>query len=645
MEKSILQKALNYLRRIFKIHFTKILITFTLITYVFGMSGYLCFDNFKINWATAFFETSRHLFLSHSVGLGNENIAIIISQYAALVVFMMISGSIIIRIWRTILTNRAIGKFDKHIVIFGKNEICVEFIRKIRKREREKQVKPVQIVYIVKELLIGDVEKYQSDNLKIIEGNPLEANIDKNIFSTAKIENASRFFAVCEDDNNNVEIARNVWNYLKNHPKTRRKIEKKNANIKAGKKPDINELEEENRNALRCYALVRDNDLKNILEETPIFNYERKENEVFYFDGVVFNLNSVGVKYGINMEIENIIPNLNTAPRILIVGLNNASIAIMQNLAHIRTLNGDTLRFDIVENDEKAKIDFKTKYEYLYDFAKFDFHTNINDFEYENIDFASIFICNSNNNEAIKNAVTMRNKLQSNDIAIFLVTYNSDYIKQVFNPENTEKADKVLTFNEYNIRIFNRLEYFWDLIIEHRDQIEEFAKEIHSKYAESNFISQYDFLAETVKQSNRNAALDYYIKTYIAFGLSFDTFLRPQKRKENEPWKSLLPQIEKFSKEIKNIIKKKEEAKSTGETLPKIKKFEKGELKNLAIVEHRRWELDKFYEGWNYGQKRNNKYKIHSDLKDWDNLTDESKYKNIESLDLLIDILNKKIWL
>jgi len=590
--------------------------------------------------STGVFESIKLLFLHHEFKEEKDiSVTLEAGRWLALLFFIWFSGGAVIKFaFPTWLDKKRIKFcFEKHIVIFGEEEIYIKLIRKIRKDDDKTQI----VLIVDKEVKAKDLKKYTNSKLKIIEGNPLEKNEKKpeeNILKIANIIKASKFFIVTDDDNKNVEIARNIREYLQEHPETKKKTDKKKKILESENKIDAKILKEESENVLRCYTLVKDNDYKNILEQTPIFKHTRKGDEefkqdkiveVFYFDGIVFNLNSVGIQYGINKEIQNILPK-ESAPRILIVGLNEAAMSIMLNLSHILTKNEKKITFHIIEKDKNAEDQFNEKYPYLKDFAKFDFDITKDKILKNN--YASIFVCNENTNKAVNTAVSIRYKLQKNNPAIFVVTSNSDYLNSVFNLENSGNINDGLTFKKYNIKIFNRLEYFWDLIIKTSDEIEKNAERVHIGYKETAekmreaegktpVIKKYEYLTETYKQSNRNAALDFYIKTYIA---KDDTF-------EN---------IKKGNTQIK---------------------FTENEITYLAEVEHRRWMLEKLNNGWQYDEvskcddkgeemTKDETFKIHECLVTWKELNSKDckpKLKKTIAYDkdqikLMEQILNEK---
>ena len=483
-------------------------------------------------------------------------------------------------------------RFKKHYVIFGNNEIHIELIRKIYASKPKQQV----VLIVLPKESKSNLQDFQSKYFKIIEGDPLFGKKKgSNIFDTVNLKKASKFFVVTKDDNINIEIARNVWSYLNDLK-----------NPKKNKKAKIESVSKQNETALRCYTLVKNRALKNILEETPIFKYKRKDDENFYFDAVAFNLDSIGIQYGVNANIQDILPDFSTKqPIIFIDGLNESAISIIQNLSHIITKTNEKLMFHINEPDQEKIQHFNTQYAFLKDFADFIFC-----FEPEIYDYSSIFVCAENPTEAINKVVEIRYRLKKDKPTIFLVTSRCDYVDSVFNLKGHTETE-IVTFEpkSLNIQPFNRSEYFWNLIVETETKITDIAKEVHAGYAQKTETTQraeqkksYDNLSERYKQSNLNAALDFYIKTYIQTGKTFDE-----------------------SKGKLNVD------------------FEK-DLDYLAEIEHRRWMLDYFADGWQYGEileldekgnekRKNEKYKIHECLLSWKELDSKPKLKETKEYD------------
>jgi len=558
----------------------------------------------------SFYESLRLITANHQfddTGTFHNCDVVRVFRFPLFALFLIFTYQFVI----TVLFPKAIDRlkvrfhFRNHYVIFGNSEIHIELIRKIYTSNPKQQV----VLIVLPKENKSSLQDFQSKYFKIIEGDPLFGKKKGgNIFNTVSLKKASKFFVVTKDDNKNIEIARNAWSYL-----TDLKNPQKNKKVK------IKSTSKQNKTALRCYTLVKNRALKNILEETPIFKYERKEGENFYFDGVAFNLDSIGIQYGINVNIQDVLPDFSQKqPIIFIDGLNEAAISIILNLSHIITKSNEKLMFHINETEEEKIKNFDTQYAFLKYFADFIFC-----FEPDVYDYSSIFVCAENSTEAINKAVEIRYRLKKDNPTIFLVTSSCDYIDSVFNiKEHTET--KAITFEQkkLNIKTFNRTEYFWDLVVKTKKEIAEIAEKVYigyievkkdrvedAKTTEEKQKTPYSELTERYKQSNINAALDFYIKTYIQTGQTFE----------------------------------KSEGKLNVD-------FEK-DIEYLAEIEHRRWMLDYFADGWQYGEflddkiRKNEKYKIHECLVSWEELESKTKLKETKEYDkdqirLLQQLLN-----
>jgi len=596
------------------------------VTLFCGIFGF-CEHSEHIICFRGFYESVRLLILNHQFEIGADvNCWLQAARWLGLWTFVLFSFRVYLLLIPEWWTKGTIKWFFKeHYVIFGQKELCMALIKQIKKDAK----KTVQVVYIVDEDISKEyLKKYQSNTIKIISGNPLQDK-ERSVFAEANLIKASKFFAVCADDSQNVEIAKNIWKYLEKHPDT----EKKKTEKKKMSQSEKNKLiKQESDSALRCYTLVKDNDFKNVVADNPLFKYERNPDEVFYFDGVVFN--NAGIQYGVNMKIDKILPDKwENNPNILMVGYNDFAVAIMLNLAHILTKKHEPLKFFIVTEDKTAQTNFDKKYGYLRDFAECTFFPDLENCYAKETAFASIFVFNHDNSKAVSDAVAIRYKLRKNDPNIIILTRNPNYLEEVFNVEHTENKGKIFIFKEHNITVFNLLDDFWDLVIKQSEEIEKNAEYIHTGYnegfknsieeyqqAESEMLpeNRYDMLTESMKQSNRNAALDFYIKTYIL----------------------------------------------TNETYKKSKmstSFSAEEIEYLAEIEHRRWMLSYYDNGWVYGvvtnkkvngkgeeieDTKDNAYKVHECLVDWKKLDEKPKLKRTKDYDRaqikLLELILKK---
>jgi hypothetical protein len=195
--------------------------------------------------------------------------------------------------------------------------------------------------------------------------------------------------------------------------------------------------------------------------------------------------------------------------------------------------------------------------------------------------------------------------LGNNDINIITFHEGFDSLNEVLNV----KEQNILPFYERNIFLINTFEETVNYVLEldEEGEIEKWAEEAHNMWREKdkngNFIKndEYKKNAEHFKQSNRNQVLDFYIKAYIAFG---ETFEIVQKNRAVV-----------CSNEMKNMLGK---------------------------MEHRRWEVEKYADGWKYGEKRDNDFKIHPDLQKWEKLSEQTKNKDFNAINLMLKKLQNK---
>jgi hypothetical protein len=242
--------------------------------------------------------------------------------------------------------------------------------------------------------------------------------------------------------------------------------------------------------------------------------------------------------------------------------------------------------------------------EYLTDFVKIDI-VNGNHKTIDKI-FTSIFVCLNNHLESIKESAYLRALLGNNEINIITFYDGFDSLNEILNTS----GENVLPFKDKNIFLINTFEETvkYVLGLDEESEMEIMAEEAHNMWRKKdeygNFIKndEYRTHAEHFKQSNRNQGFDFYLKTFIALKKDFDS-LRCQCTTS-------------FSNE---------------------------EKESLAIMEHRRWMLEKYAKGWKMGEMRNNDFKIHPDLKPWELLPQSVKDKDFVTVDLMIEKLKKMV--
>jgi hypothetical protein len=56
------------------------------------------------------------------------------------------------------------------------------------------------------------------------------------------------------------------------------------------------------------------------------------------------------------------------------------------------------------------------------------------------------------------------------------------------------------------------------------------------------------------------------------------------------------------------------------------------EMMRLAEMEHTRWMAERLLSGWRPGEKRDNRLRVHPDIKRWDELSSENKAKDVDQV-------------
>jgi voltage-gated potassium channel Kch len=435
--------------------------------------------------------------------------------------------------------------YRNHIIICGLNKITISLIEKFK----DKQI-----------IVLAEERNKYAENLKTKGVSLFLGDFSNDFFwKKTKLGKANILYSIIDNDNMNVKIVQSVFAVL----------------------------EKENRTEpLKCFALINDRKLKNVLEESNIFKQKTD-----FLDITLFNTNEIGIKYGIAKNINKILPaKIEIVPEILLIGVTEKTEIILLNLAHCLTMKQENFKFTIVEeNQEKIRL-FKKRNAYLFEenFTEINFVTEI---EGEK-QFDSILVCLDNPTEAIKKA---------NEIRCLLVETNSDKYIFIF-CNGIDIFNKVLKdeWEKKNIFMVNLFSEIADYVFNLDKDIEEKAKEAHYFWNTLyNQNTEWDKLTGHFKQSNRNQILDNYLRFYIARGKSFGDF--------------------------KN----------------RLISFSDKERETLAMMEHRRWLLEKFDNGWRFG-KRNNELKRHDCLCCWKKLPEEQQAKDYNAIDLMIKLLNNQ---
>ena len=344
-------------------------------------------------------------------------------------------------------------------------------------------------------------------------------------------------------------------------------------------------LEKTNRKeALKCFVIIKDRELKTVLEASSLFRRKTK-----HFDSTLIHINEMGMEYAIATHIDKMVPiSIKTSPRILLIGLTEKTEMALLHLAHCLTMQREPFTFTIVEKSLKKIRSFQKRYHFLHDFAAI---TIVPEIEHEK-EFDSVLVCTDNQIEAMKQADSIRylfgEKCKDKNIVVFCNeadTFN-DVLKEEW------EAKKIFPVN-----LFKQIT---DYVFALDKNIEERAKETHHFW--SALYGQHvdwDEMSAHFKQSNRNQILDNCLRIYIARGQKFEDFYHC------------------------------------------LISFSDNEKETLAMMENRRWRIEKLDNGWVYGP-RNNVFKRHDCLVPWEQLSPEQHAKDYDAINLMIRLLHNQ---
>ena len=518
-------------------------------------------------WLNRIYETFRLFSLNYQFDWlkMKYNKYIDLARWLIFMSYILLAGkfifTVIIPKYITFLTIRF---YKNHTVICGLNSVSMELIKK----------NPNAKIVVIAQEDNQYTESLSQRKVKLIVGDAA----DEIILALASVKTAKKIYILTENDKKNVDIAQATFS-----------ICKKNRQVAS---------------PLKCYTLINDPVQKTILKDVALFKYAVDEGEKFFFDGILFNIDEAGIKYGIKRNIEKIwAVESGKQPEILIVGLTEKTRNVILNLAHCTTMDGQQIHFYIWENDKNKSENFSKNNEFLNDFVKITFVDSekaVTDRKY-----SSILVCVDNHLKSIEYSSNIRYLSGNNDTNILVFHDGFDCLNEILNV----KEKNILPFYEKNIFLINTFEETVNYVLEldEEGEIEKWAEEAHNMWREKdengNFVKndEYKKNAEHFKQSNRNQVLDFYIKAYIAFG---ETFENVQKNANIA-----------CSEEMKEVLGK---------------------------MEHRRWEIEKYADGWKFGTKRNNEFKIHTDLQEWENLSEETKDKDFNAINLMLKKLQNR---
>ena len=347
---------------------------------------------------------------------------------------------------------------------------------------------------------------------------------------------------------------------------------------------------------ITCYVNIDNLNYKRILNDAALFS-ELYPN----FDGRLFNSEETGIRFGMLESVHKIFNS--SKIHFLIAGLNSASICFLENFAHFFNPydHKDKIKIAIVEGD-KDKID-----RFI---AGHSFFEHFYDFEYKQKHILSL---SKKELEGIEPSccIVGDNPIQEIEIAMHLwkIFKNSNATILVLS-KDLHKSPGISPIGERNIAFVNLFDIKYLFHEEFFQYIEELARKCHELYKETvkknnpeKVISEYNELSEHFKDSNRHQAIDTYYKLLFIGALKHD--------------------------ELADFISIR-----TTLTLD--------EEKLLSRLEHRRWMIEKGLDGWTYGKEKNVAKKENPCFIPWDDLSEEEKKKDDNTIEIAKIILNKE---
>jgi len=213
-----------------------------------------------------------------------------------------------------------------------------------------------------------------------------------------------------------------------------------------------------------------------------------------------------------------------------------------------------------------------------------------------------VFLCISNETDSLAAATLLRQHHLDRDIPIVVCTDASEGLSDLFN----EKDAAARNYRAQNIHIHNLTRSACTQHGPTGEAIDAMAKALHDDYNQrvqataapfppKEEIIGWNDLPDHFKDSNRNQAANLFLNLACA-GYAFGP---------------------------------RDPARKTAEAADPL--YTRDQLQTLGRMEHRRWMIEKYLDGWRRGI-RNTAYKLRPDLKPWEELDEPTKAKDIEPI-------------
>lgn len=469
--------------------------------------------------------------------------------------------------------------FKNHIIICGLNDWSSKLIDSYLEQHYSKK----EIVIIEADAQNDKILLYRQKGALIITGQPG----DSALLAKARVKHAHYVFAFTQEDETNINIALNIYHNSLNS------IKKKHPN-KSSALPDDS-------SKLNLYVHVLSPQIHEIFKQHHLFKAANS-----LINARIFNIYENSTRQILKYHSPDILSPAkakHTAEPIHIVILGFGAMGFHLTLQFIKQgfyANQEKPIISIIDADiSKKQPSILQQFPECMDFAKLKFchqdaslvkaQTIKNLHARQTIDV--IYYCLENDFQSIYSANRLARQLQASESTakigiIVCMPENTKLSPYITDAQNDDKSPDLITFSP--IKIFNIISKSstWDVIV--NEKLDEAAMILHEEYYASQF----------------NAA---------------------KQQESIKPWSEL---AEEYRESCRLKADYRELIKRAYNNNPEIKP--ENLIECLAQMEHRRWCVEKVFNGWSYGAIRNDQIKTNPLLTKWENLSETDKEYNRE---------------
>jgi voltage-gated potassium channel Kch len=474
-----------------------------------------------------------------------------------------------------------VKSYKKHSIICGlgaAGQVIADNLLKANKK----------VIIIEKDPFNNSLSSYKAKGAYIIAGNSSDPAILKN----ARIETAKNIIAVTGDDILNIEIV--------HQSKSLKNLKDKKYNLTA-------------------FAHINDYKMRNILYENPIFMNTEKA-----FDGRIFNIYENAVRVAIRDHAPDIYKPIYAdseyTQNILIVGFKAlGEYTLLQLAKSSHYINGRKANITIIDEDiEKSKNTMNLLFPALNNIVDISWIERKPDLiDAEIIDklqdknkFSIVYLCVEND---------ARQVLILSKLKYFLPDPVLKFVVFIFFENSVSSS---ILKNERIIKI-NVIESGCALDIVLNDTLDALAKIIHENYLKRERIN-YEKRKAKARENGEETPKP---KDSMVEWSELNEEYRDSNRSQAEHIDIKLRALQ-YKQVLINDPRPEEKIPDDPAT-----------LKKLGIMEHNRWNADKWLAGWKFGKDRVDKLKIHDNLISWEKLSDEIKSYDIDTVKEMPELL------